>query len=132
MNMDNFMNGFFENFNDDFFQQFTNHGSFMRLNRHFLNEETLERIMELLSNQQRGMERSNINQIKKIKFRKNSSTKKGEEEKCSICLCEYEDNEELRLLPCEHLFHPTCVDTWLVQNSQCPVCKLDLNTNSYN
>lgn len=43
-------------------------------------------------------------------------------EECSICL---DVNEELewRLLPCSHMFHAQCVDTWLHQNNTCPCCR---------
>ena len=42
---------------------------------------------------------------------------------CSICLESYEDGVVLRQLPCSHLFHDHCVDTWLRMNNQCPLCK---------
>eukprot|EP00658_Telonema_sp_P-2_P024785 TRINITY_DN19978_c0_g1_i5.p1 TRINITY_DN19978_c0_g1~~TRINITY_DN19978_c0_g1_i5.p1 ORF type:complete len:106 (+),score=27.29 TRINITY_DN19978_c0_g1_i5:128-445(+) len=47
---------------------------------------------------------------------------------CSICLCEYEEEEELRAMPsCTHVFHVTCIDEWLVLNQSCPVCRQPLN-----
>ncbi|XP_021818605.1 RING-H2 finger protein ATL20-like [Prunus avium] len=43
---------------------------------------------------------------------------------CSICLGEYQPNEELRTIPeCNHYFHATCVDEWLKMNATCPVCR---------
>ncbi|CAN4122342.1 unnamed protein product [Withania somnifera] len=43
---------------------------------------------------------------------------------CAICLNEYEDVETLRLLPkCSHVFHPNCIDTWLLSHITCPVCR---------
>ncbi|XP_020694733.1 RING-H2 finger protein ATL39-like [Dendrobium catenatum] len=46
---------------------------------------------------------------------------------CSICLVDYEEEEEaeaLRLLPeCGHLFHATCVDPWLLRRPTCPLCR---------
>ncbi|PGG95444.1 hypothetical protein AJ80_09960 [Polytolypa hystricis UAMH7299] len=44
---------------------------------------------------------------------------------CPICLDDYISGETtVRELPCRHIFHPDCVDTFLLQNSSlCPVCK---------
>ncbi|KAJ8625048.1 hypothetical protein MRB53_033578 [Persea americana] len=46
---------------------------------------------------------------------------------CAVCLCEFEDDETLRLLPkCSHVFHPDCIDMWLSSHTTCPVCRADL------
>lgn len=42
---------------------------------------------------------------------------------CCICLAKYANNDELRELPCSHLFHKECVDKWLKINALCPLCK---------
>ncbi|XP_059298180.1 RING-H2 finger protein ATL70-like [Lycium ferocissimum] len=43
---------------------------------------------------------------------------------CSICLADYKDNDMLRLLQdCGHLFHLKCVDSWLMLNPSCPICR---------
>ncbi|PSK51931.1 hypothetical protein B9Z65_3198 [Elsinoe australis] len=44
---------------------------------------------------------------------------------CAICLDDFVANEAMvRELPCEHIFHPECVDVFLTQNSSlCPLCK---------
>ncbi|XP_015914444.1 E3 ubiquitin-protein ligase arkadia-C isoform X2 [Parasteatoda tepidariorum] len=47
-------------------------------------------------------------------------------EKCTICLCEFEDDENVRRLPCMHLFHIECVDQWLTTNKRCPICRVDI------
>lgn len=51
----------------------------------------------------------------------------GEEECCPICLVEYEDGDELRVLPCGHFMHKTCVDAWLRNNPSCPSCRYSLS-----
>nr|CAD7196408.1 unnamed protein product [Timema douglasi] len=50
-------------------------------------------------------------------------------EKCTICLSEFEDNEDVRRLPCMHLFHIECVDQWLGTNKRCPICRVDIETH---
>ena len=45
---------------------------------------------------------------------------------CCICLTKYEDDDELRELPCSHFFHTECVDKWLKINASCPLCKFEI------
>lgn len=46
---------------------------------------------------------------------------------CAVCLCEFEDDETLRLMPnCCHVFHADCVSVWLSDHSTCPLCRVDL------
>ncbi|KAK4426160.1 RING-H2 finger protein ATL46 [Sesamum alatum] len=43
---------------------------------------------------------------------------------CAVCLCEFSESDQLRLLPmCSHAFHMSCIDTWLLSNSTCPLCR---------
>ncbi|GKA93353.1 RING-H2 finger protein ATL8-like protein [Tanacetum coccineum] len=43
---------------------------------------------------------------------------------CAICLTEFEDGDEIRVLPtCKHVFHVTCIDTWFGSHSSCPSCR---------
>ncbi|KAJ0252195.1 E3 ubiquitin-protein ligase ATL45 [Hirschfeldia incana] len=43
---------------------------------------------------------------------------------CAICLTEFTDGEEIRILPlCNHAFHLACIDKWLTSRSSCPSCR---------
>ncbi|KAK8698411.1 hypothetical protein V6N13_114531 [Hibiscus sabdariffa] len=48
-------------------------------------------------------------------------------EQCYICLSEYEEEEKIRVLPCQHEFHMSCVDKWLKEiQGVCPLCRGDV------
>jgi len=43
---------------------------------------------------------------------------------CNICLDEYIPEDVVKYLPCNHIFHPMCIDQWLSTSSnKCPVCR---------
>ncbi|WEW58320.1 hypothetical protein PRK78_003788 [Emydomyces testavorans] len=52
---------------------------------------------------------------------------------CPICLDDYISGESVvRELPCQHVFHPECIDSFLLQNSSlCPVCKTSVFPPGY-
>uniref|UniRef100_A0A7S2THW1 RING-type domain-containing protein n=1 Tax=Lotharella oceanica TaxID=641309 RepID=A0A7S2THW1_9EUKA len=41
---------------------------------------------------------------------------------CSICLEALVDGDEIRTVPCMHSFHVDCIDKWLRNKPNCPVC----------
>lgn len=48
-------------------------------------------------------------------------------ELCVICLDEFKNNDEVRVLPCKHEFHLNCIDRWLTTRKRlCPICKGDV------
>jgi len=42
---------------------------------------------------------------------------------CVICLCDYEEGEHIKQLPCKHCFHMACIDPWLARHGYCPLCR---------
>tara|TARA_B100000963_G_C22355540_1_gene549227 strand:+ start:32 stop:658 length:627 start_codon:yes stop_codon:yes gene_type:complete len=49
-----------------------------------------------------------------------------DQETCSICRDNFEENSVVRRLGCEHIFHIGCIDTWFETNIRCPLCRVDL------
>ncbi|XP_018484077.1 RING-H2 finger protein ATL40-like [Raphanus sativus] len=46
---------------------------------------------------------------------------------CAVCLSFFEEKDTVRMLPnCKHVFHVTCVDTWLASCSTCPICRTEV------
>uniref|UniRef100_A0A7S2NLE8 RING-type domain-containing protein n=1 Tax=Alexandrium andersonii TaxID=327968 RepID=A0A7S2NLE8_9DINO len=53
----------------------------------------------------------------------------GEEEprECPICINDIQPGDNVRKLPgCEHVFHRSCIDLWLLRRADCPLCKRDV------
>ncbi|GAB2289133.1 hypothetical protein Dimus_023436 [Dionaea muscipula] len=60
-------------------------------------------------------------------FNKSNSIKSEEDAQCYICLAEYADGDEIRILPCHHEYHMLCVDKWLKKiHGVCPLCRGDV------
>lgn len=70
-----------------------------------------------------GLQQSVIDSITAFKYKKlDGLLIEGSD--CSVCLTEFEDGDELRLLPkCSHAFHVSCIDTWLRSHKNCPICR---------
>uniref|UniRef100_A0A4W3H8S6 E3 ubiquitin-protein ligase AMFR n=1 Tax=Callorhinchus milii TaxID=7868 RepID=A0A4W3H8S6_CALMI len=45
---------------------------------------------------------------------------------CAIC---WDSMQSARKLPCGHLFHNSCLRSWLEQDTSCPTCRMSLNIN---
>lgn len=101
--------------------------------------ESYEELLQLedrLGSVSRGAVQTTIERFTiphKYKKRKPTQVKMGEEEtdvdeKCTICLSMLEDEEDVRRLPCMHLFHQGCVDQWLATSRKCPICRVDIET----
>ncbi|RCV17894.1 hypothetical protein SEVIR_3G263300v4 [Setaria viridis] len=60
-------------------------------------------------------------------YRKPLKHRTEEAAQCYICLVEYEEGDCVRILPCNHEFHLTCVDKWLKEiHRVCPLCRGDV------
>jgi hypothetical protein len=55
-----------------------------------------------------------------------SDIKSEDTPRCTICLQDYQESDQVRVLLCKHYFHKECIDTWLSeQNVRCPLCRHD-------
>lgn len=46
---------------------------------------------------------------------------------CPVCKEDYSVGENVRRLPCNHIFHNDCIIPWLEQHDTCPVCRKSLS-----
>ena len=59
--------------------------------------------------------------------RNSTNAEENSNQGCSICTEDFNVGEDQRVLPCDHRFHPECIDPWLLNVSgTCPLCRIDL------
>ena len=49
-------------------------------------------------------------------------------ERCSICLTEFDGDEEVSSMPCKHVYHQECLIQWLKTSHVCPLCRYPMPT----
>lgn len=53
------------------------------------------------------------------------SDNEGSLDTCAVCIDTLEDEDQVRLLACGHIFHAECIDPWLLtRQACCPLCKV--------
>ncbi|CAH8347021.1 unnamed protein product [Eruca vesicaria subsp. sativa] len=71
----------------------------------------------------KGLKKKVLQSLPKLTFSPESPSSEKFAE-CAICLTEFSNGDELRVLPqCGHGFHVSCIDTWLGSHSSCPSCR---------
>ena len=44
--------------------------------------------------------------------------------KCTVCQDDFNEQDDVRVLPCEHIYHLDCIDDWLkIHSYKCPCCR---------
>ena len=75
-----------------------------------------------------GLDTRQLNRLPTFSYKKSKSGKSEDRDiKCTVCYSDFEDSEQLKMLPCFHKFHVGCIDSWLKLHSLCPICKEDLS-----
>ncbi|KAL1808887.1 hypothetical protein ACET3Z_025877 [Daucus carota] len=77
------------------------------------------------SSSMRGLNSFNLGESFKYKKGDDDSIQLGYgNNECPVCLCVFEEDEEVRELPrCKHSFHAPCTEMWLYSHSDCPLCR---------
>jgi len=71
----------------------------------------------------KGLTKHEIQKLPSYFVTKNTMKDFTDNERCVICMCEFEVENSIRILPCAHEFHCECVDKWLETNLTCPICR---------
>lgn len=78
----------------------------------------------IIENCQSQRNNNNLNELTSFKYKKKLEGGVSDNYECPICLCYFEEGEEVKKLPrCKHLFHAPCIDMWLYSHYDCPICR---------
>lgn len=50
----------------------------------------------------------------------------GQNMQCSVCWEHFQLKEQVRQLPCTHIYHENCIRPWLELHGTCPICRQNL------
>ena len=65
----------------------------------------------------------NLKQTSFIEFMRNKKNNEYTNNKCAVCTEEFEKNEKVSCLDCQHIFHSECLMPWLEIQNTCPNCR---------
>ncbi|KAI3678815.1 hypothetical protein L6452_38118 [Arctium lappa] len=75
----------------------------------------------------RGLDEFIIRDIPVCQYTRTEGEKRSLYE-CVVCLNDFQELDALRILPsCNHGFHLDCIDIWLQNNANCPLCRLSIS-----
>ncbi|XP_059291149.1 RING-H2 finger protein ATL1-like [Lycium ferocissimum] len=80
--------------------------------------------------EKRGLDESVIHSIPVFRYKKTQGTNTASSNTCEcvVCLNEFQEDENLRVIPnCGHFFHIDCIDIWLQNNTNCPLCRTSIS-----
>lgn len=69
----------------------------------------------------KGLTKPEIEQLPAYRFNKENPHSDMDQTSCVVCMCDFENRQLLRVLPCSHEFHAKCVDKWLKVRIVLPV-----------
>ena len=55
-----------------------------------------------------------------------------DKQNCVICMEDFKNGDTTTNLPCLHMFHTNCIQSWLKTQNTCPICKFKLTEANIN
>lgn len=97
-----------------------------RFNHEQLNH-TDDEFADVMPNEPVGPPPASISAIEAVKTVTISEDDLAKEKVCAICKEEFEVGEEGKELKCLHLYHSSCIVSWLHIHNTCPICRFEVN-----
>jgi E3 ubiquitin-protein ligase BIG BROTHER-like protein len=89
-----------------------------------LTYEELIAIGEFIGVEKRGL---SLNEISNCLVKPSKSKSINGIDRCVICQVEFEDEELVALVNCNHPYHSDCISKWLLVKKSCPICSTEVS-----
>ena len=114
--------------NGNLFNDMFNIGDGMDNNINLLNyifHDPIEEVFqESLNMQSDGLEKTDhIIKINSSRYETLSELIQKENNKCSICISDFDKEDKISITNCNHIFHTDCITEWGKYNRICPICR---------
>ncbi|KAF0897449.1 hypothetical protein E2562_037348 [Oryza meyeriana var. granulata] len=71
-----------------------------------------------------GPEKPSVSSVKATATLHQPKLGETREQSCAVCLEDFvAGGDKLRMMPCSHFFHQTCIFKWLYVSLHCPICR---------
>ncbi|KAH7416259.1 hypothetical protein KP509_14G083100 [Ceratopteris richardii] len=67
--------------------------------------------------------KASVDAMPVIKYRQMPN---ADDSNCAVCKEAFETGEDLREMPCKHIYHPDCILPWLAGHRSCPICRFEM------
>lgn len=86
---------------------------------------SIENIINESFNEQPTLEKTN-DAMDLESYKYNTIVRDDKDKGCCVCLVEFEDDSNVSVIECNHIFHTECIKEWTSYKKSCPVCRKNL------
>ena len=89
-----------------------------------IEEQILEDVLEESLQGHSTLEKTDIIiNIEKKKYKEFTEKQKDNNTECSVCITKFEDEDDVSVTSCGHIFHNGCIVEWGKYKQECPNCR---------
>ncbi|OVA06165.1 zinc finger protein [Macleaya cordata] len=95
-----------------------------------LSYEDLIALGEIVGSENNGLSTDEIaSYLCPFAYKSQTECKYGVDQ-CVVCQTEYEEEEPVTTLPCDHTYHLECISKWLQIKKVCPICNSEVSSSA--
>jgi len=94
----------------------------------YIEQDFVDTVLQISLEESKTVERNN-NPIDFNIIKYEDIENKEDNKECSICLVDYENEDDISMTNCKHVFHNKCIVEWSRYKDDCPICRFNLKND---